>query len=147
MNIKAIKDFTIGSSYFFKCYDDYTIHDNDKLVILNHAIKGKRSFMLKKDNDDVIFYPSLSKKEFIEEDLNTNDSIKIGKYLIPEFVEYIGFEISDLKKLRPLLDNLDNKHKYEKIIYDAYITNKSFTLTDEQRLSAYNEYKKYRTQV
>lgn len=144
MNIKAIKYFQIGSSVFFEDYDDYKKHDDDVLVILDHPLKGNKSFIFKKDGKDVICYPILSKNEFINEDLNTKDSIKIGKYLVPEFIEYINLEIEDLKRLLPLVNILDDKHKYEKIIYDAYIKNNSFILTDEQKLNAYKEYKKYR---
>lgn len=146
MNIKAIKGFNIGSSCFFESYDDYKIHDKDVLIILDHGINGKKSFIFNKDGHDVIFYPKLTKDEYIEEDLNANDPLKIGKYLVPEFINYINLEISDLKKLLVLIEELDNAHKYEKIIYDSYIENNSFTLTDEQRLAAYNEYKKYRIQ-
>lgn len=70
----------------------------------------------------------------------------LGKFLIPEFNEKFGITIEDLKGLSSLLDRLDDKHLYEKIIYDAYIENNDFSLTDEQRQNAYNEYKKYRQQ-
>ena len=67
--------------------------------------------------------------------------MQLGKFLVPAFVEAIGFTIEDLKKLQPLADNLDDKHKYEKVIYDSYIQNNDFTLTDEQLQKAYLEYK------
>ena len=67
--------------------------------------------------------------------------MQLGKFLIPTFIEAIGFAIEDLKKLQPLADNLDDKHKYEKVIYDSYIQNNDFTLTDEQLQKAYLEYK------
>jgi hypothetical protein len=54
----------------------------------------------------------------------------IGKFLIPEFNELINFTIDDLPRLEPLLNRLDDKHKYEKIIYDSYIENNAFVLTD-----------------
>ena len=39
---------------------------------------------------------------------------------------------------------LDPKHQYEKVIFDAYLENKKFELTPEQRLQAYEIYKKSR---
>ena len=36
------------------------------------------------------------------------------------------------------------KHLYEKIIYDSYVTNDGFYLTDEQLNDSYKEYLKYR---
>jgi hypothetical protein len=43
-----------------------------------------------------------------------------------------------------MIDNLDIKHLYEKVIYNSYIENKSFVLTDEQRDKAYLLYKQGR---
>ena len=68
----------------------------------------------------------------------------IGKYLVPEFCAEIGFTIEDLPKVSSLLDRLDDKHKYEKILYDCYIENGSFALTNEQRQRAFKSYKESR---
>ena len=86
----------------------------------------------------------MSPEEFISYALNKGPTMQIGKFLIPEFNNEIGFTIEHLKQLVPLIEKLDDKHKYEKIIFDSYIENNSFTLTEEQRLKAYEEYKKYR---
>ena len=64
----------------------------------------------------------------------------VGKFLIPEFCREIGFTIEDLPKVRPLIDALDPRHRYEEIIYDSYMENGSFTLTEEQRMRAYKAY-------
>jgi hypothetical protein len=143
-NITVTKEYTVGSSYFFKCYDDYKIHDIDILGILSQPINGNKSFIVKLDKKDLILYPNFSKDEFIDNGLNANDPIKVGKYLNKEFAEDIGLTIEDLKRFKNLIDNLDDKHKYEKVIYESYIENGKFELTDEQRNKAYEEYKKAR---
>lgn len=84
----------------------------------------------------------LPKKIYI--DLALQNPLKIGKFLVPEFNEYINFTINDLKVFEDSIDKLDDRHKYQKIIYDAYIENNSFTITDQQIEKAYQEYKKYR---
>ena len=48
------------------------------------------------------------------------------------------------EKLKPLLKKLNDTHKYEQIIYDSYIENQAFILTDEQRKKAYQSYKESR---
>ena len=53
--------------------------------------------------------------------------------------------IDDLKRLKPIIAKLDDKHKYEEVIYNAYLENNDFVLTDEQRQEAYRVYNKYRT--
>ena len=70
--------------------------------------------------------------------------MSVIKFLTPEFNEAIGFTIKDLPKVKPLIDKLDEKHLYAKIIYEAYLENGSFTLTQEQRDKAYEEYKRLR---
>lgn len=81
----------------------------------------------------------MTKKEWIE---NTNlVPMKVGKFLVPEFCEAIGFTIEDLKIFKNLVNQLDDAHSYEKIIYDAYLKNGKLELTDEQLNRAYKEYK------
>lgn len=143
--MKPIKTFNIGSSVFFKDFPDYKSHDVDKLCIMDtFPIKGTNVLNLKKDGEDVFFYKSLSKSEFIGDALNSNVPMRVGKFLVPEFVKYLNLTIEDLKSLHSLIENIDEKHKYEQIIYDAYIENGDFYLTDEQRRKAYELYKKLR---
>ena len=68
----------------------------------------------------------------------------IGKFLVPEFCNEIGFSIEDLRELVPLIEKLDKKHKYEEIIFNAYLENGAFILTDEQRAAAYKSYRESR---
>ena len=84
-------------------------------------------------------------KRFIDTTLRRNIPMEIGKFLVPEFNKEIGFTIEHLKQLEPLVNKLNDDHKYEKIIYDAYLSNNDFYLTDEQLQDAYNEYLKYRS--
>lgn len=82
--------------------------------------------------------------EFIEYTLHKKLAMEIGKFLVPEVANYLGFTINHLKKLSPLIDFLDDKHRYEKIIFESYIENNDFFLTEEQRLKAYLEYQKWK---
>lgn len=134
----------IGSQYFFSCYDDFQSKDIDELQIIETnefsqirqiTGQGKCLFLMKR-------HPS--KEEYINWAIKSNVGMVIGKFLIPEFCTEIGLTIEDLPRLVPLLDKLDDKHKYEKIIYDSYIANGSFTLSDEQREKAYKSYKESR---
>lgn len=86
----------------------------------------------------------MNSKEFIEVALSNNTPMEIGKFLVPEFIKDLQITIDDLKLLKPLTDSLDDLHKYEKVIYDAYITNNNFYLTEEQLQNAYDVYLKFR---
>lgn len=136
--------FLIGSQYFFSCYEDFKGKDIDEVEIIETKDfkyvrqltgQGKCLFQLKKYS---------SKEEYINYALQSNLGMVVGKFLVPEFCEAIGFGVEDLPRLRGLIEILDDKHKYEEIIYDAYIKNGSFTLTEKQRDEAYNSYKESR---
>ncbi len=136
--------FLIGSQYFFSCYNDFSSKDVDELEIIEtdkfqHMRQltgnGKCLFQLKRYS---------SAEEYLNWDLKSSTGMVIGKYLVPEFCQEINFTISDLSKLSPLLAKLDSKHKYEKIIFDSYIENNDFKLTQQQRNQAYHSYKESR---
>jgi hypothetical protein len=136
--------FLMGSQYFFSCYDDFNSKDIDEIEIIetnefNHIRQitgqGKCLFQMKK-------HPS--KDKYIDYALQSNLGMVVGKFLIPQFCEAIGFDINDLPRLKALTDKLDDKHKYEEIIFNSYIENGSFTLTDVQRARAYKSYKESR---
>ena len=145
--MKALIKFNIGSQVFFKDnFDDYVIKDSDELWIMdNWKIQETNVLNFKNHKQDIFYFKNMSKEEFIEDTLSCSTPMRIGKFLIPEFVKYLNFTIEDLKRLEPVIKRIDEKHKYEQIIYYSYIENNDFTLNDEQLLNAYKEYKKCHT--
>lgn len=133
----------MGSNYFFNQYDDFKIKDIDKIELVETTeFKDKR--IIRGQGKDYFYLRKKPKEQLIKDALNSESALVIGKFLIPEFNEQIGFGIEDLPKLQPLINKLDIKHKYEKIIYEAYLENHSFTLTQTQRDAAYASYKEAR---
>lgn len=131
----------MGSAYFFSQYPEFTPHDIDKIEIIETddfqhkrqlTGRGKCFFQLKKKDHF---------QEYLDWDIHCGLGMSVGKWLVPEFCEEVGFRVADLPKLLPLIEVLDDRHQYEKVIYDAYVENQSFTLSDEQRLAAYNSYR------
>lgn len=134
----------IGSTYFFSEYDDFNSKDIDELEIIDTnefkqirqiTGKGKCLFQMKRHS---------SKEEYIDWALQSQLGMVLGKFLVPEFNAAIGLSMEDLKRLSPLIEKLDDKHKYEEIIFNSYIKNGNFTLTKEQRDLAYQSYKETR---
>ena len=143
-----MKKITIGSNTFFKDYVGYTSHDVD-YVVFEENPKQYKNFMhinLKCKGSDTFYYRDMPKEEFIEYELKHCSKVPmaVGKFLIPELCEYKNITIEDLKRFQFAFDKIDEKHSYEKIIFESYIENNSFTLTKEQRDKAYNEYKQKR---
>lgn len=134
----------IGSTYFFSCYDDFNSKDIDEIEIIDTnefkqirqiTGQGRCLFQMKRHQ---------SKDEYIDWALKCQLGMVIGKFLVPEFNAAIGLSMEDLKSLSPLIQKLDDKHKYEEIIFNSYIENGDFTLTKEQRDLAYQSYKETR---
>lgn len=133
----------MGSNYFFSQYKDFKSTDVDKIELVeNPDFKEKR--VIRGQGKDYFYLRKKSKAELINDALNSSLPMVVGKFLIPEFNKQIGFTVEDLPQLQPLIDKLDNKHLYEKIIYEAYLENKAFILTEAQRLKAYMKYKEAR---
>ena len=134
----------IGSQYFFSCYENFESKDIDELQLIDTnefeqirqiTGRGKCLFQMKKHS---------TTEEYIDWALKSSIGMVIGKFLIPEFCAEIGFTINDLPRLSALIDRLDDRHKYEELIYNSYLQNGSFTLTDEQRDKAYESYRESR---
>ena len=78
--------------------------------------------------------------ELIDITLFRNFPMEIGKFLVPEFIKEFKLSIDDLKKLEPIVAKLDDKHKYEEVIFRSYLENNHFILTNEQREEAFRIY-------
>lgn len=144
MKINIVKKFYMGSNYFFNSFPDYVRKDIDILCIVNNYIFNSNNVRFKLGDEDIFLFKNQSKEEFIKQTLKDDVPMKVGKFLIPEFNNYLNFTIEDLKKLEGLFNNLDDQHKYEKIIYDSYLKNNDFTLNENQLEESFKEYKKYR---
>ena len=134
----------IGSTYFFKDIEGFIPKDIDILELVDNPIDFRYSYQLTGKGKCIFKWKRMSPSEFIDISLRRNCPMELGKFLVKEFVDDIGFTMDDLKSLKPLRDSLDDKHKYEAIIFDAYLKNLEFKLEKEQLLNSYEEYKKYR---
>lgn len=132
----------VGSRRFFGGLKDYQ-SDSNAFVQVIDAPKG---FSFVKETNlygrHLFQWARLAPQEYVEYALKKGAPEQIGKFLVPEFCSEIGFTLSDLRQLEPLLDKLDEEHKYYRLIYNAYMANGDFTLTDEQRQAAYEEWRR-----
>lgn len=143
--MKPIKTFIIGSIAFFSGMEGFTPKDIDELNIMDEfPFKFNSMHLNKFHGKDVFFFKNMDKNGFIQDAKKSKLSMVVGKFIVPEFANYIGLTIKDLKDLEELFDNIDEKHSYEKIIYDAYLENNGFFLNEEQKKNAFNKYKETR---
>lgn len=138
--------FRVGSTAFFSQYSDFVPGDVDEVEFEEEPKLYKNVMQFRKnDKTRCLFkWRKMTADEFVDYTLQTKLPMEIGKFLVPEVAEYLDFTVEHLKKLKPIIDNLDKKHGYEKIIYESYIENNDFILTEKQRRAAFNEYKRER---
>lgn len=136
------KRIEIGSQVFFKEYNDYISHDKDYIEFQDEPKLYKVFMNARGKGTDIFFYKSMSKQEFIDYELEHCKKVQMaaGKFLVPELCEHMGITIDDLRLFEESFKNIDDRHKYEQIIYEAYINNNGFFLTKEQRDEAYKKY-------
>ena len=135
----------VGSNVFFKDIEGFTSKDIDILEFVDDPTDFKNVRQFKFPNKCVFQWRKMPIDELIDITLFRNFPMEIGTFLVPEFIKEFKLSIDDLKRLEPLIAKLDDKHKYEEVIYNAYLENNDFVLTDEQRQEAYRVYNKYRT--
>ena len=146
--MRPIKTFRIGSSVFFKDYfPRYVEKDTDELNIMDTFIPKGNVVNLKDGTKDVFFFRDMDKDGFIDDALSCKVPMRAGKFLVPEFAEYLGMTVDDLTLLSRLFYSMDDRHTYERIIYESYMENGNFTLTDEQRERAFSEYMRKRPET
>lgn len=140
--------FKVGSRAFFEGYSDFNSHDSDYVLIENKPELYKTFAVIRTKDSDYFCYREMNKDEFLKFELEhcskDRSEMAVGKLLVPKLIEYLGITLEDLKPFEVFINNIDDKHSYEKIIYNAYVKNGDFFLTKEQLDEAYNEYKKYR---
>lgn len=142
--MKTLKEIPIGSRVFFYKFPDFESKDKDVVLVMDHLVGGKTCLNAKIKGTDLFLYKQMPKEEWIKTTIESGVPMKAGKFLVPEFCEYIGFTVEDLDKLEEMFYSIDDKHKYETIIYESYKENNGFFLTDEQLERAYAEYKRSR---
>jgi hypothetical protein len=134
----------VGSRAFFESIEGFAPKDTDILELVDNPTGFKDVRQFKFSNKCVFQWRRMSLEEFIDVTLQRGFPMEVGKFLVPEFANTIGLTMEHLKILRPLIESLDEAHLYEQIIYESYLSNGSFDLSEEQRTQAYVEYIKYR---
>ena len=135
----------VGSRAFFKGLLGFKPSDEDYVVLMDlHNQKFKNHIQVRLGDRCIFFWLKKSKEEMIEYLLNSNDPLQVGKFLVPEFAERLDITIDDLQKLKPMIDALDDRHKYLATVYESYLANGEFRLTGDQLQEAYEVYKSAR---
>lgn len=138
-----MNQYLTGSRAFFDCISGFTPHDTDIVEFdasLDYPVKivsigDVTKFIWKYDKSSDIINFMLANQE---------PTCQVIMLLIDKIAERINLKIDDLQLVKPLIEKLNGKHGYIKIIYKYIILNNDFRLTEKQLLEVYNDYLKYR---
>lgn len=145
--MSELKRYIVGSKYFFDKYPDYESKDTDYLIIEDPPFMPYNHMMvIRGQGKDEFRYKPKTADEFINYTLELNVPMVVGKFLVKEFCEDFGITIDHIKKLKPLVEQMDDKHLYVQYIYNVFMNNNRFDLTDEERDEAYKLYKEAKSQ-
>ena len=141
------KRITTGSRAFFSGMEGFQPKDKDIVVMVEpQDVQFQWMRQTSNGSTDIFEIVRRPKAELIAHAVEKAKPMAIARFLTPAFAEEIGLQVDDLAALKPMRDALDKKHEYLGIIYDAYVKNGSLTLTDEQRQSAFENYKAIRAE-
>lgn len=135
--------FVVGSWAFFGNVEGFNSKDKDILCLMDGWFFSQPALIFRNKGKDVFLYPDKG-LQLIEDCIKQNDPLTAGKFLVPEFCEYIGATLEDIKRLETLFYALDEKHRYATFIYECYAKNGGLWLTESQKTEAYEIYKKPR---
>ena len=135
-----MKETLVGSNAFFKGMKDFHSKDRDYLVLVDNPTDFKMRKEICMRGIDKFYYKRDTPQNMISLVLKLNDPMLIGKFLLKTVADEIGLSPQDILPLEPLLEKLDNKHQYQKIIFKYILENDSFELTEEQINEAYQSY-------
>lgn len=137
-----MKKITTGSRAFFCGIEGFNPKDKDIIVMVEkNDVAFEWMRQTSNGSTDVFEIVRRPKAELIAHAVEKAKPMAIARFLTPEFAEEIGLEPANLAQLKPMRDALDPKHEYLGVIYDAYVKNGSFNLTDEQKMAAFENYK------
>lgn len=137
------EQYITGSYAFFKDIEGFEGRDKD-IVIFDTEQDGSFTYTSEKDKDIFIWKQDTAEEmiAFMNKGLLLPSAVIV--FLVPDIITRVGMTVELLPSIKPLIDKLDDAHKYIKVIYNAYVENNNFTLTNEQLMAAYDEYNRER---
>lgn len=136
--------FLVGSRAFFAGIGGFKSGNRNQLELLDNP--NFKQGVEKNDRVTRVFkYTKEPAQTMIDRCLASGNPLQVGKFLVPDVAHAIGLQVQDIERLAPLIERLPDKHEWQEVVYNAYLANGTFTLTEEQRQEAYAAYKEARS--
>lgn len=143
------KKFLAGLQCFFSKFEDYVMHDTDYVIIVDDAEKDYKHTYDKANKIDYFYWKRNTPEWHVEFMLRERSfALDCARLLVPDVAKELNVTITQLKRLEPVIRRIVKEvgqaYEYYEIIYDAYVANDAFMLTDDQLKAAYESYKSSR---
>ncbi|MBR2249505.1 MAG: hypothetical protein IJ844_03185 [Prevotella sp.] len=139
-----MKHFTVGSRAFFSGISSFHTTGRDTLRL----VSSKRQTQWREEHTHrqhhTFSYIASSPAEMIQQTISSGDARLVGKFLVPQVAAALNLTVDDILPLEAMLDSLGPRYEYEAVIFRAIINNRSFDLTEAQRMEAYQVYQSAR---
>ena len=96
----------VGSSVFFNEIEGFQPKDRDYVILVEKPVGYDFVRQTSSGKECLFEWRRMLPAQFVEYSLHRGPAMQIGKFLVPEFVQEIGFTIEHLKKLKPLAEKL-----------------------------------------
>lgn len=131
-----------GSTYFFGSLPFFKGRDVDYVEVVDD--QSIDIVKLREPGTDVFRVRRMPIEDRLARDSEVQATSRICNYLVPEIAAELGFTPDMLDRIKPIVDRLRPRYSYLGVIYEGYVENGSFTLTEEQRMAAFEEYRRSR---
>jgi len=136
-------NFLVGGRYFFGKLNGFPKKSDHDFCQFTNKKTYFNFYVQKKDkgNDSFVWYvPNLMAYDY------DNNPIALGKFLIPEILEYLKINFADVISIfENSIYKVKERHKYQIYIFECYKKNGDTYLTNEQLQMAFKIYKDVRS--
>lgn len=140
-------EITVGSVAFFDGMEGFKPQVTDKVVIVKQVPNGWWHHKQTRQHVRLFEWQQHTVSELVEKLSAVTDCKRASTLLVPAFANAVKGNQTDaayLTAIAPVIGKVCGKHEWVRSVYDAYVQNGSLTLTDAQRMEAYEQYKALR---
>lgn len=138
-----MKDILVGSRSFFGSMPYFNSKDTD-YVRFEKLPDGEIYQRLVGWKTDYFIFGTTDKEVLLDFIESTGDYLHVAPFLSPAVCKIIGFRPEELPRIEKYVKLVPPKYRYYEKIYNAYVENDDFYLTEEQRAAAYKVYREAR---
>ena len=125
------KEYLVGSRLFFDGMPDYNPKDSDYVMLVENPTIFNDCMTVRGDKKDIFLWRKTDAEEFVDMTIRLGTPMLAGKFLNKELCVDIRMTQQLFRRLKPLFDNMDDKHAYQKPVFDHILKTWDFDIPDK----------------